>query len=251
MYHVKNRLKGFITGEWIRVNPKNLAAHNERNQMNIVFLSNERMPLVLENDDRRHLVVWTPQKMPEEWFAEIDAEIDAGGVEALYDYLLHVDTSQFRPWTKPPMTSAKRDLIQQSLSSEDRFFAEWLALELEGHDGQPLPVCPCLGSHLYQAYERWCSSMGERARRAQELIGMAGKRPGWSSGSSHVTWSNLNDRTAKNRKMVIPSDIDMLEAAKRCRSGAQERLDRSKFDSKAQWLTAGFFAFQHALGADQ
>jgi putative DNA primase/helicase len=53
MFHIKNRLKGFITGDTIRVNPKNIAAHNEKNQMNIVFLSNERMPLVLENDDRR------------------------------------------------------------------------------------------------------------------------------------------------------------------------------------------------------
>ena len=30
MYHIKNRLKGFITGDTIRVNPKNVAAHTEK-----------------------------------------------------------------------------------------------------------------------------------------------------------------------------------------------------------------------------
>jgi putative DNA primase/helicase len=51
MYHIKNRLKNFVTGEWVRVNPKNVAAHRERNHMQIVFLSNEKQPLVLENDE--------------------------------------------------------------------------------------------------------------------------------------------------------------------------------------------------------
>ncbi len=69
MYHIKNRLKGMITGETIRVNPKNVAAHNEKNQMNIVFLSNERMPLVLEDDDRRYCVIWVPPKPDDDFFA--------------------------------------------------------------------------------------------------------------------------------------------------------------------------------------
>ena len=30
LYHVKNKLKSFVTGEWIRINPKNVAAHDER-----------------------------------------------------------------------------------------------------------------------------------------------------------------------------------------------------------------------------
>lgn len=251
MFHIKNRLKGFITGDTIRVNPKNIAAHTERNCMNIVFLSNERMPLVLEKDDRRHLVLWSPPKLDEAFYEAVNAEIDNGGVEALYDYLLKVDLSGFHPWAKPPMTKAKRDLVLQSASSEERFVEEWLALEIEGADGEPLPVCPCLGTHLFQAYERWCAARGERHRRLQELIGFLGKRPGWQAGKTCSTWTNLRDRTVKSRKMVIPSIEDMAAALRLDRSATrvQERLQRNKFESTGQWLTAGFFAFEAAISA--
>jgi putative DNA primase/helicase len=62
VYHIKNKLKGLITGDRIRINPKNFAAYWERNHLNLVFLSNEAMPVVLEEDDRRHCVIWTPPR---------------------------------------------------------------------------------------------------------------------------------------------------------------------------------------------
>ncbi|MBL7391299.1 primase-helicase family protein, partial [Escherichia coli] len=62
LFHIKNKLKALITGDCIRINPKNVAAHDERNHVNLVFLSNEKQPLVLEKDDRRFMVMWTPDK---------------------------------------------------------------------------------------------------------------------------------------------------------------------------------------------
>jgi putative DNA primase/helicase len=249
MYHIKNRLKGMITSETIRVNPKNVAAHNERNCMNIVFLSNERMPLVLEEDARRHCVIWVPPKPDDGFFAALNEEIDNGGIVALHDHLLRLDLGDFKPWTKPPMTGSKRDLIQQSLSSEDRFITAWLAGDVDGHGGEALPFCPCLGSHLYQAYEHWCSSIGERSRRAQELIGLAAKRQGWHAGKTQHTWTSLVDPKDKVRKMVVPSDADMAAALKKKPGKEQAALMPDKFDTKAQWMTAGVFAFESALGS--
>jgi putative DNA primase/helicase len=43
LYHIKNKLKCFITGEWIRINPKNVTAYEERNHVNLVFLSNDKL----------------------------------------------------------------------------------------------------------------------------------------------------------------------------------------------------------------
>lgn len=252
MFHIKNRLKGFITGDTIRVNPKNLAAHNERNQMNIIFISNERMPLVLENDDRRHCVIWVPPKLSDEFFDAVCAEMDAGGIAALHDHLLRIDLRNFKPSTKPPMTSAKKDLIQQSASSEERFVNEWMALEIEGKNGEHLPFCPCLGSHVYKAYEHWCTASGERARRMQELIGFLGKKAGWRAGVPSSTWTNLRDPTVKSRKMVVPSDADMAGALERDKSldQVQSNLMRERFESTGKWLTAGFFRMASALGID-
>ncbi len=235
MYHLKNRLKGFITGDTIRVNPKNVAAHNEKNQMNIVFLSNERQPLVLENDDRRHLVIWAPPKLPDAFFAEVNAEIENGGVAALHQHLLDLDLGDFRPWTRPPMTKAKGDLVDLSASSEDRFIKEWLAGQLEGPQGDPLPVCPCLGSHLFSEYSRWCEAHGERRRGSKDLISLISKQPGWRAGESVGTLLNLEASTVKNRKMIIPPEFIV-----------HGDNARDRYTSQAQWLTVGFFAFATA-----
>jgi putative DNA primase/helicase len=251
MYHVKNRLKGFITGNTIRVNPKNVAAHTEKNQMNIVFLSNERQPMILENDDRRHLVIWTPPKPAEEFFAQVNEEIDNGGIAALHHYLLNLDLGDFKPWTKPPMTEAKQDLIDLGLSSEERFLREWQQLQVEVRDGDIVPFCPCLGSSLYRVYEDWCKRQGEfRPRPANHFINFFAKQGGWTAGKSETTWDNRNDKTPKNRKMVIPSSTAILEADKREPAGGEQaRLAKENFKSKAEWLTECFFAFEKVVSA--
>ena len=247
LFHIKNRLKSFITGEWIRVNPKGVAAHNERNHMNIVFLSNERQALVLEEDDRRHCVIWSPPKLPASFFKAITDEIANGGIAALHHYLLERDLGDFTVATPPPMTSSKRDLIEQSTSSEDRFVRDWINLDAYASDGSVLPLCPCLGTDLYRAYQYWCDIHGERRRRMQDLIGHCNKRDQWTAGRSERTWLSFQDRSYRNRKMVVPSDADMAAALTRCDSGEQARHMRERFETKTEWLTSGYFAFNQAM----
>ena len=165
LYHVKNKLKAFITGEWIRINPKNIAAYEERNHVNLVFLSNERMPVVLEEDDRRHTVIWTPAKLSQAFYAEVQAEIDAGGVAALHDYLLHLDLGDFRPSTLPPMTRAKAELVDLSLDSTARFFQDLVRGDLDG----VLPG-PALSQHVYELYRAWCGRIGAKPAPMPKLL---------------------------------------------------------------------------------
>lgn len=251
MYHVKNRLKGFITGGTIRVNPKNVAAHTEKNQMNIVFLSNERQPLALENDDRRHCVIFTPPKPDDGFFAEVNEEIASGGVAALHDYLLNLDLGDFKPWTKPPMTDAKQDLIDLGMGSEERFLREWGRLEIDGRDGESIPFCPCQGSHLYRVYEDWCKRQGEfRPRPANHFLNYIAKQAGWTAGKSESTWVTMTDKRPKNRKMVVPGVQAMTDALKHAPPASRQHdLLRDRFASKAEWLTECFFAFENALEA--
>lgn len=246
MYHVKNRLKGFITGDTIRVNPKNVAAHNERNQMNICFLSNERQSLVLEKDDRRHLVIWTPPALPKTFFKGVIDEIEAGGVAALHWHLANLDLGDFHVGTSPPMTRSKQELIEQSTSSEERFVSEWIRLEVD-LNGVTLPFCPCLGTDLYRAYQLWCDRRGERRRRLQDLVGHCGKLHGWRAGSSERTWVSFTDRSKKNRKLVIPNAMEMERSVEHCESGRQKTLLLEAHESKTAWLTAGYWAFDGAI----
>lgn len=173
LYHTKNKLKSLITGEWVRINPKNMGAYDERNHVNMVFLSNEAQPLVLERDDRRYTVIWTPPKLDARFYETVRVEIQSGGVAALHHHLLNLELGDFKPWTLPPMTKAKADLIELSLDSTERFWGEWLARLV------PLPLTPCRTEDLYDAYRHWCHRQGiAKPAQLSTFIGNCAKRPG-------------------------------------------------------------------------
>jgi putative DNA primase/helicase len=171
LYHVKNKLKAFITGEWIRINPKNMAAYDERNHVNIVFLSNEAMPVVLEEDDRRHAVIWTPKKLGHDFYLAVMAEIKNGGIAALHDYLLHHDLRDFQPGTLPPYTDAKAELINLSLDSTSRFFNDLVAGDIEG-----VKARPALSSDVFDLYRAWCGRTNHRAAPMPRLINVLARK---------------------------------------------------------------------------
>lgn len=157
VYHLKNKLKALITGDRIRINPKNIQAYEEDNHANLVFLSNEAMPVVLEEDDRRHAVIWTPDKLTEEFYLEALEEIHNGGTAALHDYLLRLDLTGFTNGTNPPMTDAKRELIGLSQDSPQRFLDE-----LYGNDIPGVKPRPALSKEWYELYKVWCNKEGVR-----------------------------------------------------------------------------------------
>jgi putative DNA primase/helicase len=154
-FEVKNKLKTLITGTWVRINPKHIAAYDEANHVNLVFLSNESMPVVLEEDDRRHCIIWTPPKKPPEFYAELLAEINNGGVEALHDYLLHLDLGDFNPGLPPPDTAAKQELIDLAQDSPVEFVDALFRRDVFNF----LPT-PGLANDWFSVYQRWCSSVG-------------------------------------------------------------------------------------------
>jgi len=172
VYHIKNKLKALITGDRLRINPKNFAAYWERNHLNLVFLSNESMPVVLEEDDRRHCVIWTPGKMPREYYSAVMAEIASGGVEALHDYLLHLDLGDFDAGTNPLNTDAKSELVKLGLDSPIRFHDELLLEEIPKVD--PMPG---LTADWYELYKIWCSKHGYRpAPEAKFVVALVRQR---------------------------------------------------------------------------
>lgn len=234
LFHVKNKLKCFVTGEWIRINPKNVAAHEERNHVNLVFLSNEPQPLVLEKDDRRYTVIHTPASLPEKFYHQVRDEIKNGGIAALHHYLLNIDLGDFGEHTKPPMTSAKSDLIDVSLDSVSSFVRDWQYGELPGN----IPFCPCLGTHLFSVYRKYCDRTGVRYPRAlPEFVGAIRMMEGWRAGRPIPTLENLHSTKRISRRMVIPPGHLLCEKHGQKPSQPQE-----------QWLTEAFFAFSTAGG---
>lgn len=183
-FEVKNKLKTLITGTWVRINPKHIAAYDEANHVNLVFLSNESMPVVLEEDDRRHCIIWTPPKKPKEFYAALMAEIREGGIAALHDYLLHVDLADFNPGTPPPDTSAKAELIDLAQDSPVEFVDS-----LFRQDVPYLKPMPGLTTDWYIVYQRWCTSVGVKPASLKRFVnslerkrGMRTSRKGYLAG---------------------------------------------------------------------
>lgn len=211
MWHIKNELKELVTGERVRINPKNVAAYYQKNQVNVVYLSNEGQPLPIDNDDRRHLVVYTPPKLRPEFYDEVFAEIEEGGIAAFYQHLLDLDIQAafpgFHPKKHPPMTEAKQALIDLSAPSETRFVKDWL------HGDAGLPVCPALATDVYAAYMRWCRQNGEaRPRPSNHFIGAIDRLGGWWKKKVEVYDSPDFVGEPKVKSVVFPPD-NALQAA--------------------------------------
>jgi len=163
--HMKGKLKYLVSGDSIIVNPKGLPEHSEANHMNFVFLSNELQPLALDKTVRRYLVIWTPLALSKEFYIDVAKEIDAGGIEAFYHYLLHeLDMGDFDEHTKPIYTDAKDNLIEKSLTPPERFYRDWSRGFL------PLPFLTCGVTQLYDAYKVWCEKSGEPRYISQTLF---------------------------------------------------------------------------------
>jgi len=243
MYHLKNQLKSFITGEWVRVNPKNLAAYKERNHMNMLFLSNERQPVILENDDRRHCVIWTPQKLTDDFYEEVSTEIDAGGIAALHHFLRERDLGDFKPWTKPPMTRAKRQLIDINKESVEAFLDYWQDGDLE------LPFCPCKSADLYKGYLQWCRDHGERhPRNDRQFNAHIDKLPGWFRGHKDVYATCHFDGKPRRTRVVVPSGEAFQQAIQVAH--VTDHRHKPEKETQTQWLTVGVLAFADQLSGE-
>jgi len=235
LYFLKNRIKSLITGDTLRINPKHLAPWVERSHFNGVWLSNEQHPAAIEISDRRHFVIWTPSAMSDRYYRETAACIASGGVEALHDYLLHLDLGDFDEHSKPPMTAAKAAVQELSAGSIERFFRDWVARDTVH------PVCACASAQLYRAYVRWCGAGGEKPRSQNALSGHVGKQPGWGIQFKDVFDSLHYGGSPRRTRMVIPPESALAHPES---AGHRKRPNKTE----AQWATDCFFAFGESLG---
>jgi putative DNA primase/helicase len=222
LYHVKNKLKAFITGEWIRINPKNFAAYDERNHVNMVFLSNEAMPVVLEQDDRRHTVIWTPEQLPEEFYKSVLAELAGGGVAALHAHLLSIDLGEFGPGTRPPFTNAKAELVNLGLDSTTRFY-----LALEAGEIGFAKLEPALSEDVYDLYKLWCSRVGVRPAPMSRLVNALQRKHGVTT--ARKRWQQAGAERGPHTVMLLGEAMP---------PGENERA----------WLGASIMRFRSASG---
>ena len=179
-YQNMGLIKHEVTGKTRRIEKKFVTGWEEANYSNCGFFSNENQPLPIEPRDRRFLVCWPDKKLAPEILAHAKADMNAQdneGIRAWYTFLLNLsmtwsedtieiiddkevittETYTFHANSEPPMTEAKKRLIEYGLPSWESFYREWS----QGHLINP--YISCKSQHLYQAYTRWCTRSGEKS----------------------------------------------------------------------------------------
>jgi len=121
---LENQLKPLIAAppEFLQVNRKGLHPYPALNRILVLAFSNERMPIALSIEDRRWFVTWStaPRMTDDEGLALWDW-YTSGGYEAVAAFLHERDVSKFNPGATPPMTDAKRALLDLSLSPAEAY----------------------------------------------------------------------------------------------------------------------------------
>lgn len=217
LVHNKNRLKALITTPTVQINSKYQMRREEKNHMNIAFLSNELIPLALDNTDRRYLVVYTPKAREDQYYIDLGKWRDNGGVEAFYEYLLTYPLGDFSPYTKPPMTEAKTNLIGLNRKSPERFWAEWSEGELD------LPYRSCARAQAYRAYIKWCQRTGERYPFNETLFSSTLTRFSDTQGKpARIKGMNVTrpGHARKTQRMLLVTEPDFGEGESKQTEGA-------------------------------
>jgi putative DNA primase/helicase len=190
-YSHNGTLKYMVTGKTMSINQKNLPERDERNHMNSAFLSNEPQPIPIELEDRRFMVIEARRKQAPEFYEAVQRSIEAGGIEAFYQFLLTLQLDGFNEHTKPPMTLAKERVIEFGLNG-------WMSFHRAWKDGYlPAPYCSCLSEDLYIMYRRWCDKSGEKPLTLCKFSGLIASR-------EHKTKRNVAvGKKGKTTRMVF------------------------------------------------
>lgn len=184
------KLKSFITSQEHMVEAKFLNGKMVKNMMQMVILSNLITMVTLDPSDRRYLCVSPRHILSEAEQTDIEREIKNGGIEAFYSFLMSIklayqrtvivngkETVQetlFNTHTKPPMTEAKRRMIDLSKTGWESFFDEWSAGQIlfanETGEQTAVPCGPVLKDELYAFYCAWAGDERVRSTVAKSRL---------------------------------------------------------------------------------
>jgi len=119
----EGRLKGLITSQVQMIEAKGVDPIRMENRVHVIMTSNEEWVIPASGDERRFCVldVGSLCERNNQYFAEIDSEMNQGGRERLLYELLTFDLERFNIWDIP-QTKALLDQKLGSLSPIDEFW---------------------------------------------------------------------------------------------------------------------------------
>jgi len=123
-----NRMKPWLAvpQHTILINRKYAQPFNIPNVVNSIIFTNYPDAINLDETDRRfwvhECVLGTPRPQP--YYDALYAWYNAGGAEKVIGWLMQRDISAFNPFAPPPMTDAKHEMINLSMSMPARWVCD-------------------------------------------------------------------------------------------------------------------------------
>ena len=225
-YSQMGMVKQLVTGNTIYISKKFMSGWQQDNFVNAIFLSNNMKPLALEQNDRRHVVCYPQQKIPEPILNNVAAALsdtDDKMLRAFYTLLLMTDLKDQTAHTPAIMTQSKREVIRLSQPNWEVFYDDWSNNNLE------IPYCCCLSGDLYFVYRQWCQRGGERPTTETKIMTYIGRR----EAKSRLKYRTPTMKAAK-QAMVLAIAMPTSYPA-------------DKFGSQQDWIGGQIHRFKLAI----
>ena len=119
----KEKLKGWITEDDIWIENKGLKPYQLDNIINIVMTTNKGVPVVLEENERRMVLLKASDEKRNDraYFGQLRARMTEN-LSAFHHHLLNLDLSNFHPANDRPITDYYHDVRQSFTPYHARFF---------------------------------------------------------------------------------------------------------------------------------
>lgn len=194
-YNVTPYLNALITAKSVTINEKQRPQKQVPAYFNMAFASNENIPFPLHGEARRWFVIAPQNKLNESLSEQVYSEIAGDGLDAFYTYLLSVPLDDFKH-DKPPITEAKRALMNASKRSIEVFVDEWIAGETK------YKCVSCMAKQLYDAYKEWASSTLEHKYSYRKFTEDLKKIDGVEL-LEKQKWRDKREKFKENQSLII------------------------------------------------
>lgn len=121
-----NRLKSILTEPYQIINKKYGAKGKERIFANFIGFANLLSAAALDENDRRFWVHQIPRKRAEspEYYTRLFAWLESDGPQHLLRWAMDYDLAEFNATAPPPMTAAKREMIEATRPQIERILTD-------------------------------------------------------------------------------------------------------------------------------
>lgn len=161
----EGRLKGLITSRIQMIESKGIDPIRMENRVRVMMTSNEEWVVPATGDERRYFIldVGSAAERNNQYFAELDEELDDGGRARFLHDMLSFDLSTFDIFAIP-QTKA---LLDQKLRSLDPIDDFWFNRLYDGSDWPSRMIC----DDLHAEYVRASSQIGVGRKRSPSEFG--------------------------------------------------------------------------------